>query len=116
MEELKSKIKDWVSADNEIKKINNKLKDHRKQRTELGKEINTIIYEQNLQNREIQISDGKLKFQETKTVSPLTFSFIKECLSKYVTKEEKLNEIIEHIKSERVVKYNKDIKRTYSKK
>ena len=47
MEELKSKIKDWVSTDNEIKKINNKLKDHRKQRTELSKEINTIIYEQN---------------------------------------------------------------------
>ena len=116
MEELKSKIKDWVSTDNEIKKINNQLKQYRKTRNDLGQDINTFIYEQNLQNNEIQISDGKLKFQETKSVSPLTFGFIKECLSKYVSDETKLDEIIEYIKSQRTIKYSKDIKRTYSKK
>ena len=116
MEELDSKIKEWVKLDNRVKTANKNLKEMRSEKNTIGEEINEIVYNNNWQNAEVAITDGKLKFQEVKITSPLTFGFIKECLSHFIEDEEQLNIIIDYIKEQRHIRYNKDIKRIYNKK
>ena len=62
----------------------------------------------------IQISDGLLKFQNNKVTSPLTFKFLKQCLSECIENEEKVEQLINYIKEKREVKYVPDIKRLYN--
>ena len=63
----------------------------------------------------INISDGKLKFNNTKQTSPLTFKFVKQCLNECIGNSANVDKIINYIKEKRVVHYTKDIKRQYSK-
>tara|TARA_Y100000389_G_scaffold144574_1_gene142942 strand:- start:845 stop:1237 length:393 start_codon:yes stop_codon:yes gene_type:complete len=114
--EITEKIQQWVKLDNNIKLTNKRLQESRKEKNEIGHEINDIIYKNNWQHAEIEISDGKLKFNEVKVTSPLTFGFLKECLSHFIEDEKQLNTIITYIKEQRQTKYNKDIKRVYNKK
>lgn len=113
---ITEKVQEWVKLDNYIKTTNKKLQESRKEKNEIGQAINDIVYKNNWQHAEIEISDGKLKFNEVKVTSPLTFGFLKECLSHFIENEEQLNTIITYIKEQRQIKYNKDIKRVYNKK
>lgn len=114
--EITEKIQQWVKLDNNIKLTNKRLQESRKEKNEIGQEINDIVYKNNWQHAEIEISDGKLRFNEVKVTSPLTFGFLKECLSHFIEDEKQLNTIITYIKEQRQIKYNKDIKRIYNKK
>ena len=114
--EITEKIQQWVKLDNTIKLTNKRLQESRKEKNEIGQEINDIVYKNNWQHAEIEISDGKLRFNEVKVTSPLTFGFLKECLSHFIEDEKQLNTIITYIKEQRQIKYNKDIKRIYNKK
>ena len=68
----------------------------------------------NLENAVIQISDGKLKFQNVKQTSPLTFKLVKEALEDCIDNEEHVAAIMKVIKNKRDSKYVYDIKRTYA--
>ena len=114
--EITEKIQQWVKLDNNIKLTNKRLQESRKEKNEIGQEINDIVYKNNWQHAEIEISDGKLRFNEVKVTSPLTFGFLRECLSHFIEDEKQLNTIITYIKEQRQIKYNKDIKRVYNKK
>ena len=114
--EITEKIQQWVKLDNNIKLSNKRLQESRKEKNEIGQEINDIVYKNNWQHAEIEISDGKLRFNEVKVTSPLTFGFLKECLSHFIEDEKQVNTIITYIKEQRQIKYNKDIKRIYNKK
>ena len=61
-----------------------------------------------------KLTDGKLKFQNTRVTAPLTFRFLEECLNECINGEEQVKQIIKYIKSKREVKYVPDIKRSYS--
>ena len=105
-------IQDWVNIDNQIKNLNAELKSLRSNKNVLTNSIFTYAESNNLENAIIQISDGKLKFQNVKTTSPLTFKFIEECLNECIP-EEQVKQLIKFIKQKRTSQYNYDIKRTY---
>jgi hypothetical protein len=107
-------IQDWVALDNQIKTLNQQAKELRNNRNVLTNNIFTYAESNNLENAVIKISDGKLKFQNVKSTSPLTFRFIEECLNDVISNEEQVKTIIKYIKSKRETKYNYDIKRSYS--
>ena len=107
-------IKQWVSLDNNIKKLNEQTKLFRKQRNDLTTNIITYASENNMQHAVIKITNGKLKFQNTKQTQPLTLKYIKECLQDMIANEENVTQIMDHIKQKRAVKYSNDIKRYYS--
>tara|TARA_B000000441_G_C21376808_1_gene141790 strand:- start:45 stop:272 length:228 start_codon:yes stop_codon:yes gene_type:complete len=71
--EFQSNIQNWVAIDNQIKTLNQEAKDLRSERNELTNSIFTYAESNNLENAVIQISDGKLKFQNVKQTAPLTF-------------------------------------------
>ena len=112
--ELSESIQEWVKYDNQLKTYSAKVKELRAKRNNLTESIFDIAEQNNLQNAVIEISDGKLKFQNVKYTSPLNFKFLKQCLSECISDEDSVNNIIEYIKQKREVKYVSDIKRSYN--
>jgi len=111
---LEESIKKWVSIDNQIKESNEALKHLRQERTSISNIVHKIVEDKELNDATIQISDGKLRFGTTKVTQPITIKLIKQCLSDYITDEDSVDKIIQHIKSTRESKYVADIKRTYN--
>lgn len=110
---FENKIKQWVSVDNQIKILNEKLKELREERTSTCSEIMKYVETENLTNATVQISDGRLRFMENKQVSPLTLRYVRECLLTCIRDSEKVDEIMRYIKESREIKITSDIKRTY---
>jgi len=113
-ENFKESIKEWVTLDNELKTINEHGKDLRDRKNEKLNEIMNYAENNNLDNAIIQISDGRLKFQNSKISTPLTFKFVEKCLSDLIPSEEQVERIITHIKEQRETKINKELKRYYN--
>ena len=113
-EKFQKNIQDWVSIDNKIKSLQQQVKEFRDQKSELTNDIFTYAESNNLENAVIKISDGKLKFHNCKNNSPLTFKLLSQCLNDLIPDEDKVDNIINYIKSKRETKYYYDIKRTYS--
>ena len=112
-EGFQQNIQNWVSIDNKIKKLQQDVKTYRNHKHKLTNDIFTYAESNNLENAIIQISDGKLKFQNVKQSSPLTFKLVEECLMDIIKNEEQVKQLIKYIKSKREHKFNYDIKRTY---
>ena len=113
-ENFQKQIQNWVSVDNKMKNLQMQVKELRQVKNTLTDSIFQYAESNNLENAVIKISDGKLKFQNVKSTSPLTFRFIEECLNDVISNEEQVKTIIKYIKSKRETKYNYDIKRSYS--
>lgn len=111
--DFETDVKNWVMIDNQIKQNSEKVKELRKQRTHLTTKIFSYAEDNNLENAVIEISDGKLKFQQCKQSAPLTFKFLEECLNECIQNEEQVKQIIKFVKSKREYKYVSDIKRFY---
>ena len=80
------------------------------------KEFNIFNYAEDnqLQNAIIEITDGKLKFQQYKQTTPLTFKFLENCLNECINNQEQVTSIIKYIKQKRETKYESKISRTYN--
>ena len=107
-------IQDWVTVDNKIKNLNNQVKELRSNRNQLTNNIFTYAESNNLENAVIQISDGKLKFQNVKQTSPLTFKLVKEVLDECINNDEDVLALMTAIKNKRETKFSYYIKRSYA--
>lgn len=108
-------IKSWVSLDNNIKHINEKLKEMRNKKMELEGSIQHYLDMNNIENPTIEITDGKLKVGVNKIQSQLTFKYIEQCLMNTIRNEDHVGKIMTYIKENRDYKIEKSIKRTYNK-
>ena len=90
-------IREWVSIDNKIKKYQDEVKKERVIRNALTASILEQAAESNMEHAVIEITDGKLKFQNTRVTAPLTFKFLEECLNECINGEEQVKQIIKHI-------------------
>ena len=111
---FEEQIKSWVSIDNEIRVQNDILKKLRAKRNDTGDSIIQYVETENLHNATIKISDGKLRFMETKQQMPLTLQFVRKCLSDCIERKEEVEKIMEYIKDSRDVKIISNIKRSYT--
>ena len=108
---FENKIQQWVQLDNQLKQINEKTKELREKRSILEENITSYASINNLSNTTVQISDGKLRFAETKVTEPLTFKYLEKTLSEVIKNESQIKLIMEHIKQKRSVKIVPEIKR-----
>ena len=108
---FENQIQQWVSMDNQIKLLNEKVKDLRDKRNSLEENIIEYANSNNLSNSTIQISDGKLKFAITRTSEPLTFKYIEKTLGEVIKNESQIKLIMEHLKQKRNIKVVPEIKR-----
>jgi hypothetical protein len=113
---LELKIKRWVELDNLIKTTSEGVRDFRTEKSVINDEILEIIEEKQLGKATVNISDGKLRFVQTKTTAPLTLTYIEKCLSELITNGKQVEQIMAYIKKKRETKTIMEIKRVYDKK
>lgn len=106
-------IKQWVSIDTEIRKLNDIIKSKREKKYNILKDIIKYKNDNNLNNTLIKISDGSLKFNSIKQFQPITYCYIKDCLKEIIDDEEQIDFIINYLKEKRNYKVVEDIKRIY---
>lgn len=111
---FEQKIQQWVSIDNQLKSVTEKVKELRNKKNTICEEINQHIETQELSNSSIKINDGQLKFVKIKETQPLTFKYLETCLSEIIKNEDQVIKIIDYIKNKREIKYIPEIKRFYS--
>jgi len=111
MASFEENIQRWVSIDNQIKLLNEKIRELRDKKTDLTETIKNHVEENNLGAPIIQISDGKLKFTNTRVSEPLTFKYLERSLSEMVRNESQVKQMLEHIKKNREVKIVQELKR-----
>jgi hypothetical protein len=113
---LETKIKRWVELDNKIKLTSDEVRDIRTEKSVINDEILEIVEEKQLSKATVNISDGKLKFVQSKHTAPLTLAYIEKCLSDLITNGKQVEQIMTYIKKNRETKTTMDIKRVYNKK
>ena len=91
MSSFEENIKNWVSIDNELKKINEHIKLLRSQKTENYENIIRYIKSNNLDKATIEISDGKLYFAPIIQRPSLTFKYIEQCLNKCIQNQDQVS-------------------------
>jgi predicted transcriptional regulator len=111
---LEKTIQTWVELDNEIKRINEKVKDLRSRKNDVEDKIMTHVENNDMNNSFINITDGKLKFCETKQTAPLTLGFLEKCLGEVIANQGQVKQIVDYIKSKRETKTVPEIKRFYN--
>jgi hypothetical protein len=111
---LEKTIQNWVELDNELKKINEKAKDIRTRKNDIEDKLMTYVEDNSMNNSVVNITDGKIKFCETKQTSPLTLGFLEKCLSEVIANQSQVKQIIDYIKSKRETKMVPEIKRYYN--
>ena len=108
---FENQIQLWVQLDNQLKQLNEKTRELREKRNTMEEKITNYASANNLSNATVQISDGKLKFVNTKVQEPLTFKYLERTLSEVIKNESQVKLIMEHIKQKRSVKTVPEIKR-----
>lgn len=104
-------IKKWVALDNQLKTLNERTKQMRDEKNNLEEGIMSYVETNKLSNATVTISDGKLRFVNSKQTAPLTLKYVEECLSKCIGNQTQVTQIMKVIKDSREVKYSADIKR-----
>lgn len=107
-------IQQWVLLDNQIKIYNEKLKDLRIKRDVIEQKLSQHATNNDLSNSVIKITDGKLKFVNTKITSPLSFKYLEKSLGEIIKNSEQVNAIINHLKNNREHRIIPELKRYYN--
>lgn len=108
---FENQIQQWVSIDNQLKQLNEKVKEMREKRNTLEQNITNYTSLNNLSNATINISDGRLKFANTRVPEPITFKYLERTLNEVIKNESQVQIIMEHIKQKRTIKIVPEIKR-----
>ena len=111
MDTFVEKLKKWVVLDKQMKFVNEKTRQIRETKTALTKELCDYVNHRNINNKVIDITNGELRFVEKRDYSPLTFSYIKECLDEIITDETKVDAIIQYLKDNREIRTSFEIRR-----
>lgn len=104
-------IKNWVVIDNQIKLCNDKIKALRDKKHEVADVLMTQAADGGLRDSVIQITDGKLRFTNTKVQSPLTFRYVEDTLASTIKDPKVCEVIMDRLKANRDVKVVHELKR-----
>jgi len=108
---FENQIAQWVSIDNQLKIANEQIKTLRDKRNTLSENITQYAANNNLSNATVQISDGRLKFANTRVAEPLTFKYLEKTLGEVIKNESQVSLIMKHLKERRNIKTIQEIKR-----
>jgi len=104
---IQSHIQKWELLDEQLKLVNEKTKKMR----ELKRAISTQICDyMDVHEPKIKLKNGELRIYEKKEYSPLSYSYIENCLEKIIKDREHIDYIIKYLKDNREIKITRDIK------
>jgi hypothetical protein len=108
-EKLISSIKHWVQLDDKVRK----LKDEMKELNDEKKTYEEVVLKEleNMEEQAINISDGKLRRNVTKTQAPFKKEEIQKTIFEFTKDEQKTVNMIEKIMASRQVTEKVNLKR-----
>ena len=115
---LEQRIQRWVHLDNNIKQINDQLRELRESRNEVESNILTHVADHNLSHATVRIKDGALKFAfNVKQPPTITLSFLGEALTECCPPQQAAA-IMQHIRAKRdaAAKLVPEIRRSMNEK
>lgn len=112
--QFEQQIQQWVLIDNQIKIYSDKIRDLREKKQELCNSLTKQAEQKQIMNNTIQISDGKLKFTNTRVQGPLTFKYLEKTLGNIIKDDNQAKRILDYVKQQREVKVVSEIKRFYN--
>ena len=99
-------VQQWTAIDTQLKRLNEQTKLLREKRSALS---STIIKQ--APTSTLKISDGTLKFVNTRVPEPLTFKYLSRSLAGIIKNEQQVKQILDHIKANREIIIVPEIKR-----
>lgn len=112
---FEEKVKSWVQTDNEIKTQYERLKQLREKKQEITDELfQHVERNQQLKQKPILISDGKISFSTVNVPPTLTFKYVEKCLGEIIQNKEQVDKIMDYLKTKREIKTVPEIKRYYN--
>jgi hypothetical protein len=108
---FESSIQQWVSLDNQLKLLNEKIREVRDKKNHLTENLIKYAITNDLTKNTIPITDGKLKFINTRIAEPLTFKYLEKTLKEVIKNESQVSIIMERIREKREIKITQEIKR-----
>lgn len=115
MNELQPKIREWVSIDNEITILNEKLREKREKRREINDFIFHYLKEKNTPKIRVNLLDGHITSATTNTYNPISLKLLLNAFKEYFGDEEKAQHLLEFVKSQRELIATNELKRIYKK-
>ena len=102
LEEFKTKVKQWITIDEEINKYESKIKDLKKHKKKvLEPEITSFMVEHNITN--LNTENGLIKCNERKTKKGLNKHNIRENLTQVLNDESQIEQALQLIMNNREV-------------
>lgn len=110
-EDLVKTIKEWITHDNDIKSLQQTIKEHRTKKKELSDSLLNIMKENKIDC--FDINNGKIIYCKNKIKTPLNKKTLFETLERYFENRPDINamEVGEYILDNREVKIKEDVRR-----
>ena len=109
-EEFKKKVLKWLEIDDEIRSIRSKTKDLTKEKKQYEESILSFL--ENVGEKELNVKDGKLRRNVSKTKAPLNKASIQKALTEIVKDKSKADSMTDHIINSRPIVERVNLKRT----
>lgn len=108
-EEIVSTIKQWMSADDEIKRLQQEIKQYK----EIKKNTANLLIEVMKKNDvdSFDLNEGSLVHTQRKTKQSISKKFLQQVLGDYFNEESKAEEMTNYILEQRQEKVKDEIKR-----
>jgi predicted nucleic acid-binding Zn-ribbon protein len=98
LEEFKKKVQIWLKLDNDVKRLNDALKERRKKKNKLNEEIMEFMDKYHFDD--LNTDKGIIKYKKSSVKTPLSQKIIKEKLNELFENDdntkEKINDIFDN--------------------
>jgi hypothetical protein len=108
-------VQKWLLYEQQLKLVTDKAKQIRESKNTTAESICQYMQTHGLTHNKIKITDGELKIYEKKEYSPLTYTYVEECLAKIITEKESVEFIMDYLKQNRETKITHEIRKTMHK-
>lgn len=107
--DIKNMIKRWNVLDEKSKELNIQQREIRNEKNELNDKICQFMKLRN--GSQITIGDSQIKMVEKKDYSPLTFTYVEDCLKTIINSDDNLKYIMKTLKDKRQIKVSNELKK-----
>jgi Family of unknown function (DUF5760) len=80
---LTDNIRRWIEVDNNIRSRRDNIKDLTERRNAIEREITDYVQQHNMQNLQVNVTDGMIKFANRNTYQSVSMKVLKELLTQY---------------------------------
>uniref|UniRef100_A0A6C0D5V6 Uncharacterized protein n=1 Tax=viral metagenome TaxID=1070528 RepID=A0A6C0D5V6_9ZZZZ len=108
-------VQKWLLYEQQLKLVTDKAKQIRESKNATTESICRYMQTHGLSQNKIKITDGELKICDRKEYSPLTYTYVEECLAKIIPEKESVEFIMDYLKQNREIKITREIRKTTNK-